>query len=198
MNKLNDKHISLSSYVQAVSVLTDYARIVLTSYDKTSNETRDIIIMNFMARSITSLRGILSLWQTQDYHDCWVLYRSILDRLFHLETLGRDDSFEAFDDWCFKNAYEYKIRCLSDSTIAEKIDETNREYFTPSKEDEKRFSELNKENITWKRPKASDVASKMGLDILYNYGYDFASGFVHPTSKEGKEDYSRLTKQPLD
>ena len=198
MDKVNDKHIPLSSYIQAVSVLTDCVRIVLTSYDKTSNKIRDTIIMNFMARSITSLRGILHLWQTQDFHDCWILYRSILDRLFHLETLGRDDSFEAFDNWCFKNTYKYKIRCLNDPTLIGKINEENVEYFTPSQEDEKRYRELDHEKTIWKRPRAGKVAAKMQLDLLYHYGYDFASHYVHPTSKEGHEDLSRLTNKPMD
>ncbi|MFC2123059.1 DUF5677 domain-containing protein [Bacteroidota bacterium] len=198
MDKVNDKQLPLTSYIQALPVLTHYTRIVLTSYDKTSSETRDTIIMNFMARSITSLRGILQLWQTQDFHDCWVLYRAILDRLFHLETLSKDDSFEAFDNWCFKNAYEYKIRCLNDPVAVKKITEENIEYFTPSQEDKERYNELDQEKIIWKRPRARKVATKMQLDFFYHYGYNFASKFVHPTSKEGLEDRSRLTGTPLD
>lgn len=68
----------------------------------------------------------------------------------------------------------------------------------PSKEDQKRFSNLSTEIISWKRPKAIEVAAKMKLEFLYYYGYDFPSSYVHPTANEGKEDFSRLTNTPLD
>ena len=99
-----NQRLSINSYTYAVSMLTEFTKIILTSYAKCSNEKRDIIIRNFVARSITSLNGMIQLWQVEDYHDCWLLYRAILDRLFYLESLGRNNTFEDFDNWCFSFA----------------------------------------------------------------------------------------------
>jgi hypothetical protein len=89
-------YLSESEYFQAVAVLTEFTRIILNSYAQCSDEIRDTIIRNFIARSITALNGVIQLWQAQDYHDCWVLNRAIFDRLFYLESLGSESSFELF------------------------------------------------------------------------------------------------------
>jgi hypothetical protein len=73
-------YLSESEYMQAVSTLTEFAKAILIAYVQCSSETRDSIIRNFIARSISALNGIIQLWRVQDYHDCWLLYRAILDR----------------------------------------------------------------------------------------------------------------------
>lgn len=183
------QYSTINEYAKAVYILTEFTKIILISYTKCSNETRDIIIRNFVARSITSLNGMIQLWQAEDYHDCWLLYRAILDRLFYLESLGRNNTFEDFDSWCFKKRYKYKVKCLKDTTLVGKIDLT---YFTPSEEDKRRYKSLKNKSTLWTQPKAHKVASSMNLGILYDYGYNFASMFVHPSATEGEEDYSRL------
>ncbi len=185
----NDQHRTIEEYARAIHDIAEYAKVILPSYAKCSNAPRDIIIRNFLARSVTSLNGLVQLWRVQDYHDCWLLYRGILDRLFHLESLGREDSFEVFEKWCFLNRHRYKLKCLADPTLAGKI---NPSYFTPSDKDTQRFESIGHERVAWKRPRAKEVASEMGLDFLYSYGYDFASMYVHPSAIEGEEDYSRL------
>jgi hypothetical protein len=47
---------------------------------------------------------------------------------------------------------------------------------------------------TWTRPKAEVVAEQMHLEMLYLYGYDFASTHVHPMANDGYEDFFTITK----
>ena len=189
------KQLTFNQYTQSAQVLTEYTSVVLKNYADISNENRDRIIRNLIARSITALRGIINLWSIQDYNDCWVLYRVLLDRLFYLETLGTEESFGKFSDWCFINSFEYKMKCLNDPEFAEKIEP---EKFVLSEEDKKRYESLKTTDVNWKKPSAFKVAKKMKLDFLYNYGYRFASGHVHPTANEGMEDVARLTGQTID
>ena len=98
MNNANTANYrSFNEYSRAISALVQFIKIILTEYAECSDETRDKIIRNFIARSISAMSGIIHLWRAQDYHDCWLLYRSILDRLFYLESLGRENKFEIFD-----------------------------------------------------------------------------------------------------
>ncbi len=183
-------YLSINKYSKAISAQTQFTKSVLIAYAQCSSETRDRIIRNFIARSISAMNGIIQLWRSQDYHDCWLLYRAILDRLFYLESLGRENKFELFDDWCFVKRYRYKRRCLKDSKLIGKLDSS---HFIISEQDKKRYKEIKKEQTMWTPPKAYEVASSMKLDILYHYGYAFASMYVHPSAIEGEEDYSRLT-----
>ena len=64
--------------------------------------------------------------------------------------------------------------------------------FLITDQDTKRYKDILKNKIRWKPPKAYEVASNMGLDILYHGGYNFASMYVHPLAVRGEEAYSRL------
>ena len=187
-------YLSINEYSKAISAQAQFTKSVLIEYAQCSDEIRDRIIRNFIARSISAMNGIIQLWRSQDYHDCWLLYRAILDRLFYLESLGRENQFELFDNWCFIKRYRYKRRCLKDAKLIGKLDSS---HFIISDQDRKRYKEIRKEQTIWAPPKAYEVASSMKLDILYYYGYDFASMYVHPSAVEGEEDYSRLTGKPI-
>ena len=140
------------------------------------------------------MNGIIQLWRVQDYHDCWLLYRAILDRLFYLESLGRENKFKLFDNWCFVKRYRYKHRCLKDAKLIGKLDSS---HFIISDQDKKRYKAIRNDQTIWAPPKAYEVASSMNLDVLYYYGYDFASMYVHPSAVEGEGDFSRLTGKPI-
>jgi len=77
-------YLSINEYSKAISALAQFTKSVLIEYAQCSDEIRDRIIRNFIARSISAMNGIIQLWRSQDYHDCWLLYRAILDRLFYL------------------------------------------------------------------------------------------------------------------
>jgi hypothetical protein len=41
--------------------------------------------------------------------------------------------------------------------------------------------------------KGRDAAKRMGLTLLYKYGYDYASRYVHPMANDGQDDFYTIT-----
>jgi hypothetical protein len=154
-------------------------------------DTKNTIIQNFVARSVTMLRGIRSLWDIGDFQDCWILHRSLMDRYFHLVALGKNGSFNTFDDWSFMKQYEAQNRVRSDPNCKSVLDSP---LFRPTPEQRIRYAALAKSPPKWKRPKAEDVAKEARISPLYDYGYDFASTHVHPMANDGLEDFYAITK----
>src|SRR5688500_12319598 len=114
MNPSEDGAEQLNDVIAAVTVFT--RRVLITLADEAS-ETRDIIIRNFTARSITSLLSIHSLALRGRTGDCWTLFRTMTDRLFHLHWLGLRNEFEIFEKWSFIQQFEKQNRVLSDPTV---------------------------------------------------------------------------------
>jgi len=137
------------------------------------------------------LRSVMALWDLSNFHDCWSLHRCLVDRLFHLYALGKNDAYEAFDDWSFMKQFEAQNRVRSDPNCRDLLDSP---LFTPTLGERKRYALLAKSPAQWKRPKAEDTAKDMNLPILYAYSYDFASTHVHPMANDGAEDFFTITK----
>ena len=184
------QYLSIDSYKEAIEILDKVVTGILFSFAKHSAETKDVIISNFIARAIVSLKGIMQLWQMRDYQDCWVLLRCILDRVFHLLVLARDNTFELFEKWSFKERRDYVDKIRNDPDFMRKVDPN---YFKKVDEQKQRYVAISREKPRWKRPKAKVVAREMGLMPLYKYGYDFASTYVHPMANDGHADFVRQT-----
>lgn len=184
------QYLSIESYKKGIEVLDIFTSIILFSFAQHSITIKDIIIRNFIARTITTLKGIMKLWEISDYHDCWVLHRCILDRLFHLKALAKNDSFKIFEKWSFKQQYDAKNKIRSDPEFKGKLDPG---FFKDMDEQKERYAIICKEKIQWRRPKPEEMAKEMDLDFLYKYGYDYASTLVHPMANDGQEDFYRLT-----
>ncbi len=122
--------------------------------------------------------------------DCWILHRSLLDRLFHLRALNDNDQFDLFDDWSFKMQCEAANRLRSDPEFKGQIKELVDDLTTEQK---MRYQRLVKNSPNWRRPKAEDVARAMDLSFLYKYGFDFASQHVHPMANDGQQDFFNIT-----
>lgn len=185
-----NQYFSFDSYKEAIDILDKYTTLVLFSFAEHSSEVRDVIVRNFIARAIVSLKGILKLWEVSDYQDCWVLHRCILDRLFHLRTLAKDNTFELFEKWSFKQQYDFKSKYRSDPDFKGKL---NPDFFKDTKEQKEKYLAITKERPRWRRPKGETVAKEMGMAFLYKYGYDYASTLVHPMANDGQEDFLRQT-----
>lgn len=189
-----NQYLSIESYKEAIDILDKFTTLILFSFVKHSANMKDFIIRNFIARTIVSLKGIIKLWEINDYQDCWVLHRCILDRLFHLRALTKDNTFELFEKWSFKQQYDFKNKIRSDPDFKEKI---NPFFFKDIDEQKERYGAITKEQPRWERPKAETVAKEMDLMVLYKYGYDYASTLVHPMANDGQEDFFRQTKCSL-
>ena len=49
-----------------------------------------------MPRGEVTLESILRLYESRAYGDCWTLFRTLLDRLFHLHVIAAKNEFEGF------------------------------------------------------------------------------------------------------
>jgi hypothetical protein len=73
-------------YEEAFEALNGIAGAMLFEFNQHGEGHRDTIIRNFIARSLMMGRAVFKLYRLEDYHDCWILHRCLLDRLFHLEA----------------------------------------------------------------------------------------------------------------
>ena len=184
-------YFPIETYEEAIKILGVFSTMILFGFAGQPTETRDKIIRNFIARSVVSLKGILELWKIDAFSDCWVLHRCIVDRLFHLKSLAKDNAFDSFDDWSFKRQYEYMNKIRSDREFKNTVGPA---FFKDMDRQKARYARLCKQMIDWDRPKAETVARDAGWDFLYKYGYDHASTYVHPMANDGELEFHRLTK----
>jgi hypothetical protein len=178
-------------YRGVLDALHVIARIVLLEFAHEPRNTRDTIVRDSVARTDMLAEGVFALWELEDYQDCWILHRCLLDRLFHLVNLQETDGFEAFEAWSFLEQYKAVNRVLSDPAI----DSARLEVVIPPTAEQKhRARELRKHPPRWKRPRAEDVAKQLDMRFLYIYGYDHASAHVHPMGDDGLQDFHTITK----
>lgn len=153
-------------------------------------EAVDLIVRNFIARTDMLIRAIGRLWEIEDYQDCWILYRCLLDRLFHLAYLAETGTFEVFDDWSFHEQSCAINRIRSDRTL-KGVGQSK--LFTLAPKEQERFRKLSLNPPAWRRPKVEDIAKKLNLRFLYKFGYDLASMHVHPMGNDGQQDFYTIT-----
>ena len=139
------------------------------------------------------LKGIMKLWELGDFQDCWILFRCLLDRLFHLRALADDNAYEVFEQWSFKRQFDARNLLKSDSMMREKL---NPDFLTNTPSETQKYTMICRKKLSWRRPEPKALAKKMDLDFLYKYGYDFASTMVHPMANDGQEDYFRQLNLP--
>ena len=186
---MENKYLPFKQYNNLFDTFYKFIIIILFEFKKYDLKIKDIIIKNFISRSIVSLKSILELWQIYDFQNCWILFRCILERLFLLVDLQNNNSYEIFEKWSFKQQYDANNKVRSDQYFKEKIDD---KLFKPTKKQKERYDLISSEKISWKRPKAEEIAKKMNLDFLYKYGYYYASAHIHPMATDGEEDFFRL------
>ncbi|MBA7636055.1 MAG: hypothetical protein GH143_07725 [Calditrichaeota bacterium] len=185
----NKFYLDIEQFEEGIETLRIFTVSVLFAFVKHSDDLKDLIIRNFIARGITILKGILALYKQGDFQNGWSLYRTLLDRLFHIESLSQTDEFQLFHDWCFVKQYEQRNKARSDPLLKSSLD---RDFFKESPEEKARYQKLKKKGLDWKRPYPEDSARRLGLPFLYAHGYDYASMHVHPMSDDGFQDFLDL------
>ena len=164
---------------------------LLFEFARQKLDNRNLIIRNFIARTDMMVRAVFRLWELQDYQDCWILHRCLVDRLFHLSHLQEHDQFEVFEAWSFLQQCNAINRVRSDPEFS---DARESKIFTLTPEKKERAKLLSENPPVWQRPKAKDVAKQLKMGFLYRYGYDFSSTHVHPMANDGQEDFFTITK----
>lgn len=173
--------------VEDFKVLTQAILLLMTPLNKYK---KDIFITYTLARNIVLLESIAQLWRHQHYNDCIILYRAQLDRLLHMYHLIDNDEIDVFDDWSFIKNFESRNNIRSEEQFKEYLIS---EFWNEPKYRVERYKRLKQAKVTWKRPDLSKVAKARDVDYLYKFGYDMASGYVHPLSSDGELEFNLLT-----
>jgi hypothetical protein len=192
---MNESHedslLPETEYRLLLDALRAFATIVLFESHRAASEKRDLIIRNFIARATVTLESILRLWDARAYGDCWALFRTLVDRHFHLHMITVKDEFEAFEEWSFIRQYEMNNNIASDTTLTEN---QKAGQAKPTTEQKLRYKELKAKGVSWREPKPEEAAKSFGLPILYKFGYDYASRFLHPLATDGTFEFELLTQ----
>jgi len=173
----------------AVAAFHEVCRLILLAFAKYDLDLKNLTLRNFVARAAMMVRGIMNLWDLKDFQDCWILFRSMLDRLFHLVDIDENNRYESFDDWSFYEQYKFYHVMRSDTQFPDAANSQR----PPTANEKARYDKLSKAPPKWKRPKAEDVAKSLDLPFLYKYGYDIASTHVHPMANDGLQDFFSIT-----
>lgn len=192
MPKFDKEHyLPVESYAEALGIFHVVSEVILLEFARQERGKRDTIICNFIARTDMMMRALFRLWDLQDYQDCWILLRCLLDRLFHLSHLHEQNQFEVFEEWSFHKQYNAKNRVRSDpeckGALASKM-------FNLTPEQKNRARSFSKNPPVWQRPKAEKVAKQLDMLFLYRYGYEYGSMHVHPMANDGQQDFFTITK----
>jgi hypothetical protein len=192
MPKFDPEHyLSVESYAEALETFHAISGIILFEFARQEQGERDVIIRNFIARTDMMARAVFRLWELQDYQDCWILHRCLLDRLFHLSHLQEHDQFEVFEAWSFLEQYNALNRVRSAPEFSGALES---KMFNLTLDQKERAKVLSKNPPVWQRPKAEKVAKRLNMRFLYRFGYDFGSTHVHPMANDGQQDFFTITK----
>jgi hypothetical protein len=177
-------------YRELLEALHTVTGAVLFEFAREPRDVRDAILRNLVARAYRLVTAIFALWEVEDYQDCWILHRCLLERWFHLVNLIDTNTFETFEAWSFLEQYKAVHGVASDSSV----DTSRTDLFVPPTQSQKRrAAELLKNPPDWRRPRPEDVAKSADMRFLYKYGYDHASARVHPMADDGLQDFHIIT-----
>jgi len=180
-------------YLELTTTIQRLIKIILLELRTEVKEYKDIMFLYSLARASVQIESILNLWELQHYSDCLILYRTQVERLLTLHYLIDTDTIQDFDKWSFIQNYENRNDAKSDREHSKFL---VNEFWTESRRRIEKYQRLKKENIIWTRPNSNElekVAKKHDLHFSYKYGYKYASGFVHPLSSDGEEEFGLVT-----
>ena len=103
------------------------------------------------------------------------------------------NSIKDFDDWSFIQNFENRNKAKSDK---EQNHFLNKEFWKESTKRIEKYHRLKAEKVEWKRPDSKtfeDIAKKHNAHFLFKYGYQYASGYVHPLSSDGEDEFEIVT-----
>lgn len=162
-----------------------------------SGHLKEKLSLVLLARTVRQLQAIDALVQSTFVSDGWILYRSLLERYLLFRHLCKTGEFGVFDDWCFKERYEHLNKIKSIREFKGKPEMRDRRF---REKDTTRYQRARDDQHVkqWRRPDMENIARELEMKFLYDAGYDWASGYVHPTSQDGSEDYWILMGRECD
>lgn len=195
MRQKSDIRIILDSkeLSELKSDLKHLIKIILLELRTEVRAYKDIMFLYALARAIVQVESIFQLWELKHISDCLILYRTQVERLLNLYYLIDTNSIKEFEDWSFIQNFDMRNKAKSDQEQNQYLDKT---FWNESPQRIKRYEKLKSRKIKWKRPNSStleETAKKHNIYFLYKYGYKYASGFVHPLSSDGEEEFELVT-----
>ncbi len=160
--------------------------MMIFTFDTIELTSKKTLLRNFAAKSISQLLSIRLLNRCNQTFDCFIIYRSMLDRLAHLYYLERTDTFEQFEKWSYMKQCEANNNSLSDEMLKDSL---NKELFLSTPEEKKKYNAIKESGFKWSRPDIKSEFKDKGYYFLYQFGYDHASTHVHPMANDGMIEY---------
>jgi hypothetical protein len=161
----------------------------------TPGHLKEKISLCWLSRTLRQLEAVEILVRGGYHADGWISFRSLLERYLLYTHLCAMNEFEVFDDWCFKQRHEGAMRVKSNAMLQTKP-EVMQHKFSENETERYRRVLADERVRKWKRPKMEEVSRRVEMKFLYDAGYDFASGYVHPVADDGNDDYFILMNRP--
>jgi len=174
-----------------IEALRATTTIILFEFGKGKSSKRDVVIRNFIARGQGTLDSIAKLYEAKAYGDAWTLFRTIVDRMFHLHMIAENDEWVAFEEWSFVREYEIINNIASDTMLTP---EQKSAPTPPTAAQKQRYKDLKAKGVTWRPPDPEKAAKSLGLPFLYKFAYDKASRHLHPLATDGNYEFEYLTQ----
>lgn len=186
------KYHRFSDYVEAYEAIRNFYVMALAHFAAaTPNTFKNRILRNFIASAISRLDSILRLFEANNYDDCWILHRALVDRYVHLRSLVRKNDFDEFERWSFQRRFRDADTALNNPQVAAQFGpELMKQARELRRTNQTRMNQEPQSN--WRRPSAKQELSGQTLSPLFIGGYNFASTKVHPMDDDGKDDFARL------
>lgn len=105
----------------------------------TAESKKDIYLRNAIAKNISLLRSIETLFDHQQFNQAYILFRSLLDRLVYVYYLNDNNLFERFEEWSFIKSYEHRNNAKADERFKRVLDDP---LFKSIPKESRRYSEL--------------------------------------------------------
>jgi hypothetical protein len=166
------------------------SRWLLLKLAEKADQKRDIYLRNAIAKNISLLRSIETLFDNKQFTHAYILFRSLLDRLVYVYYLSDNNLFDSFEEWSFVKSYEHRNNAKADERFQRVL---NDPLFKSIPIESHRYSELKNKGLTWEKPDPKSVLKKRGMDFLYKFGYDYASTHTHPMASDGDFEFHQLT-----
>jgi hypothetical protein len=175
---------------ESLSQLVNY--IIVELMAKADNKKVQLFMYS-LARAVVQIDSIFTLYEKGYGSDSLILFRTQIERLLTLHYVIDNDSINEYDDYSFVQNFEARNNVKSDSKRNETL---NQEFWRESKSRIERYQRLKKKGKFWERPKAyqlEEISKNHGIHELYKYGYNNASGEVHPLASDGFEELSLVS-----
>jgi len=185
----NRSLLTTDDIIKIKDELIDLVTYILKELRTQVQDKKDIMFMYSLARAVTQIESISTLYNLTHISDCLILYRTQVERLLTLFHLIDSDTIQDFDDWSFIQNFETRNKAKSDR---EQKDHLNPKFWKESEKRLKRYQRLKYAGVNWIRPKSDEfekIAKRHDVFELYKYGYKYASGFVHPLASDGEDDF---------